>query len=67
VYWVHIELVYGRWLGYFKESLTVGETTVMAGAVIFTMLGLSLLRTNWAAVKAWFGSLGPAPRRVSGD
>jgi hypothetical protein len=67
VYWVHIELVYGRWLGYFKEDLTVGETTVMAVAVILAMLGLSLLRTNWAAVRAWFGSLGPAPRRVSGD
>lgn len=67
VYWVHIELVYGRWLGYFKENLTLGETTVMAAAVILAMLGLSLLRTNWTAVKAWFGSLSPAPRRVSGD
>ena len=67
VYWVHIELVYGRWLGYFKENLTLGETTVMAVAVILAMLALSLLRTNWAAVRAWFGSLSPAPRRVSGD
>lgn len=67
VYWVHIELVYGRWLGYFKENLTLGETTVMAVAVILAMLGLSLLRTNWAAVRVWFGSLSPAPRRVSGD
>jgi hypothetical protein len=67
VYWVHIELVYGRWLGYFKENLTLGETTVMAAAVILAMLGLSLLRTNWGTVRAWFGSLSPAPRRVSGD
>jgi uncharacterized membrane protein len=67
VYWVHIELVYGRWLGYFKENLTLGETTVMAVAVVLAMLGLSLLRTNWVAVRAWFGSLSPAPRRVSGD
>jgi uncharacterized membrane protein len=67
VYWVHIELVYGRWLGYFKENLTVGGTIVMAVAAILAMLGLSLLRTNWTAVRTWFGSLGPAPRRVSGD
>jgi hypothetical protein len=67
VYWVHIELVYGRWLGAFKENLTVGETISAATAVIVLMLGLSLLRTNWATVKAWFGSLSPAPRRVAGD
>lgn len=67
VYWVHVELVYGRWLGFFKENLTVGETTVMAVTVTALMLGLSLVRTNWTAVRAWFGSLGAAPRRVSGD
>src|SRR3984957_15730655 len=26
VYWVHIELVYGSWLGVLKEQLTVGQT-----------------------------------------
>ena len=67
VYWVHIELVYGRWLGYFKENLTVGETCFVALCVILLMLGLSLLRTNWVAVKVWFGSLAPLPPRVSGD
>jgi uncharacterized membrane protein len=67
VYWVHIELVYGRWLGGFKENLDVGETIAAAVAVIVAMLGLSLLRTNWLAVKAWFGTLSPAPGRVSGD
>ncbi len=67
VYWVHIELVYGRWLGYFKENLNVGQTAVMAVMVILLMLGLSLLRTNRATVKAWFGGLTPVPKRVSGD
>ena len=67
VYWVHIELVYGRWFGFWKETLDVGQTVVMATAVILLMLALSLLRTNWAAVRAWFASASPAPRRVSGD
>jgi uncharacterized membrane protein len=67
VYWVHIELVYGRWLGGLKENLNVGETIAAAAAVIIAMLGLSLLRTNWSAVRLWFGSLSPGPRRVSGD
>jgi hypothetical protein len=67
VYWVHIELVYGRWLSVFKENLTVGETVAAAAAVIVLMLALSLVRTNWATVKTWFGSVSPAPRRVSGD
>ena len=67
VYWVHIELVYGRWLGGFKENLNVGQTIAAAAVVIIAMLGLSLLRTNWATVRGWFGSLNPAPRRVSGD
>ena len=67
VYWVHIELVYGRWLGYFKESLSIPQTTAMAIGVVLLMLGLSVMRTNWAAVRNWFGSFAPAPRRVSGD
>ena len=66
VYWVHIELVYGRWLGFLKESLTVGQTVVAALAMIALMLALSCARTNWSTVRAWLpGS--PAPSRVSGD
>ena len=67
VYWVHVELVYGRALGYFKESLSVAQTCAMAVAVILLMLGLSWTRTNWASVKVWLGTQGPAPERVSGD
>src|SRR5580658_9744891 len=26
VYWVHVELVYGRWFGFLKEQLSVGQT-----------------------------------------
>ena len=30
VYWVHIELVYGRWLWFLKNSLTVPQTIAAA-------------------------------------
>jgi uncharacterized membrane protein len=69
VYWVHIELVYGRWFGSWKEKLGNIECAVLAVLVIALMLGLSTIRTNWRALKAnamaWF-SYG-SPRRVSGD
>jgi len=67
VYWVHIELVYGRWMTAFKEHLTVGETIAASVAMILAMLGLSVLRTNWVTVRAWAGALLVPPRRVSGD
>jgi hypothetical protein len=68
VYWVHIELVYGNTFGFLKESLSVGETVIAAVVTILLMLGLSLLRTNWAGVRAYlFPPVPPTQRRVSGD
>lgn len=69
VYWVHIELVYGRWFGGWKESMNNIESALAAVAVIALMLGLSVLRTNWPSVRAAFLPLFSAqnPRRVSGD
>jgi hypothetical protein len=67
VYWVHVELVYGSWLWWWKENLSIGQTAVMAICVILLMLGLSLLRTNWSAVRAWWGEFSFVPDRVSGD
>ena len=68
VYWVHVELVYGRWFGGLKDQLTVGQTVFATLLTIALMLGLSLARTNWAQVRSYF-SLASAPigRRVSGD
>lgn len=69
VYWVHIELVYGRWFGSWKETLSNVQCAIYAVVLIAAMLGLSLLRSNWRSLKpaatAWF-SYG-SPRRVSGD
>jgi uncharacterized membrane protein len=71
VYWVHIELVYGRWLAFWKGSLNVGQTIAAAVGLIVVMLALSAVRTNFGRVQAWFGGLlwGPAPRpdTASGD
>lgn len=68
VYWVHIELVYGRWFGFLKQTLTVEQTLLAAFCMILLMLALALIRTHlksWRALTRWFQ---PAePRRVSGD
>lgn len=54
VYWVHVELVYGRWFWYWKENLTIGQASLMALLVILMMVGLSYTRTNWDRLKpAW--------------
>ncbi len=69
VYWVHIELVYGRWFGSQKESLSNVECGVWAAAVILLMIGLSVLKTRWRSISAALApyfSVNP-PRRVSGD
>lgn len=47
VYWVHTELVYGRWLYFWKNSLTAAQAGAAAVAVIAAMLVLSTLRTQW--------------------
>jgi uncharacterized membrane protein len=60
VYWVHIELVYGRELGVLKETLTLAQTIAMAIGVILLMLALSLARTNWAVVRSYVWPETPA-------
>jgi uncharacterized membrane protein len=70
VYWVHIELVYGRWLGGWKEHLTVEQTTLAAIGIIGLMLLLSVVRTNFSKIRGALTNLwqsAPQPERVSGD
>ncbi len=70
VYWVHIELVYGRWLGSWKESLTVEQTVIAAAAIIGLMLLLSVIRTNFTRIRTALAGIWqsqPQPERVSGD
>src|SRR4051794_7725936 len=71
VYWVHIELVYGRWLWFWKSGLNVPQTVVAAAGLILLMLLLAFLNANRDRIASWIGDLGwgPAPRpdTASGD
>ena len=69
VYWVHIELVYGRWFGFWKENLGLMECTIAATGLILMMIALSYARTNWRWPSVGFtGSMAStAPQRASGD
>jgi hypothetical protein len=71
VYWVHIELVYGRWLWFLKDNLVVSQTVVTAALVILFMLAISTVKTYRYRVRAALSEMGwwfsPKPERVSGD
>ncbi|MBV9760709.1 MAG: DUF1624 domain-containing protein [Acidobacteriaceae bacterium] len=68
VYWVHIEIVYGRWLGIWKEALTVGQVITFTVALLALMTVLSVLRTRGKSIGSFFGTRPlPEPRRASGD
>ncbi len=47
VYWVHVELVYGRWLNIWKKHMTAYEAALAMVAVTFLMYGLSLAKTRF--------------------
>jgi len=67
VYWVHIELIYGRWLWFWHERLTIPQAAVCSVAVIGLMLLLSLARTqwrNWARLSLFMGWYFFAARRA---
>jgi uncharacterized membrane protein len=72
VYWVHVELVYGRWFGVWKEGLTILQVVVYTVLLIALMTLLSIGQTrfgslnkllNWRSGQATL----PEPGRVSGD
>ena len=70
VYWVHIELVYGRWLWFCKTSLDVPQTVATAAGIILLMLLLAVAKSyrhRW--VPALRDLLRPVstPARVPGD
>jgi uncharacterized membrane protein len=69
VYWVHIELIYGRWLGFWHSNLSITQSTVAAAAMIVSMVLISVARTHRAQLREFLASWRPQtqPVRVSGD
>jgi uncharacterized membrane protein len=68
VYWVHIEIVYGRWFGIWKESFSVFQVVLFTAALLALMTGLSLLQTRYQTL-GWIFKPAPLPQpgRASGD
>jgi fucose 4-O-acetylase-like acetyltransferase len=68
VYWVHIELVYGRWFGIWKEALSVQQVLIFTAVLLILMVAISIGQTRaksiWALLRP---SPLPQPRRASGD
>ena len=71
VYWVHIELVYGRWLPWCKNNLDVPQTVVAAVVVIILMLFLAVVKTYRKDIgeylRNWRLAWSAKPARVPAD
>jgi fucose 4-O-acetylase-like acetyltransferase len=71
IYWVHIELVYGRWLPWCKSNLAVGQTVLAAAILIALMLLLATAKSYRkeiaAYVRGWRWSWNAKPDRVAAD
>ena len=68
VYWVHTEIVYGRWLGGFRGELTTAQTVLMSVTVIVAMVGISALAERRRMIWAWLqGRQTASPLPAEGD
>ena len=51
VYWVHVELIYGRWFSSYKASLTMWQCLAVSTVLLAAMVGMSVairrLRQRW--------------------
>ncbi|MBV9763446.1 MAG: DUF1624 domain-containing protein [Acidobacteriaceae bacterium] len=68
VYWVHIELVYGRWFGVWKEALSVPQVLAFTAVLLALLTVLSVLKTRGKWIGGFFKPMPvPVARRASGD
>jgi hypothetical protein len=53
VYWVHVELTYGRWFADYRQRLTVAACLAVAAAMVLLMIGVSVAvkRVPWRRVQ----------------
>lgn len=63
VYWVHIELTYGRWFSNYKERLTLWQVLAVSAAMIALMVGVSLAVKRTPRSQLWEGLVGRFSRR----
>ncbi|WP_031500744.1 heparan-alpha-glucosaminide N-acetyltransferase domain-containing protein [Bryobacter aggregatus] len=54
VYWVHIELVYGRWFNMWKESLSLPHTLLVTVVLTIAMVILATMK-GWYDQSGWRG------------
>ncbi len=47
VYWVHIELVYGRWFGPWKGALSIPAVEIVFLSMTCLMLSLAVMKGQW--------------------
>jgi hypothetical protein len=70
VYWVHLELLYGRWLGFWHSNLDLRQSTIAAAGCLVLMIFLASAKTNyrqWIEAGRVFLRKPAAPERVPGD
>lgn len=66
VYWVHIEMVYGRWLGVWHRTFSAGQCILASMGLVALMTGLSVLRSDWKTTggRLRFRRHTPAPEAI---
>ncbi|MDQ2839984.1 MAG: DUF1624 domain-containing protein [Acidobacteriota bacterium] len=68
VYWVHIELVYGRWFGIWKEGMSIAQVVIYTIILLALITALSVLRTRIKSVGSFFRpSAAPQAESASSD
>ena len=70
VYWVHIELLYGRWLSFWHSNLNLWQSTIAASVCLVLMIFLAAARTHyrqWIEAVRLFLRQQRVPERVPGD
>lgn len=53
IYWVHVEIVYGRWFEGYKQNMSLEATLVAAIAVIAVMIAISYGKTALVTSEWW--------------
>ena len=56
IYWVHVELVYGRWFWFAKQRLTIGQCVLASLLLIALMYGLAGLNLPARIRRRWLRS-----------